>query len=244
MKVFEHIILVSAVLLLFLPAGRAGTLAQFRPAAAADTLARQDSILLPDSLRGVPGVIVLSDSLFYVPGGEVPEGYELVDTLVFVPSERVDTALAGKNIFYLMPSRSVGGAADVHIYQSASIVSAMNRSFGTNATRPYTGYRVRIFFDNRQSARQDSEAMMESFSRMYPGVPAYRSYVNPYFKITVGDFRTKSEAMNFLQQIIHTFPKAFIVKENIEYPVLDRDSLGRTDTVQILRKLAGPETAL
>ncbi len=234
MKVFEHIIVTLAVLMAFPLAGHAQKVIVEDGAAVADTLS------LPDSLKDIPGIVILQDSLFYVPGGEVPEGYELVDTVIFVPSERVDTVLAGKNIFNIMPSRSGGGAADVHIYQSASIVSAMKKSFENNVSRPYTGYRVRIFFDNRQSARQDSEAMMESFSRMYPGIPAYRSYVNPYFKITVGDFRTKSEAMNFLQQIIGTFPKAFIVKENIEYPVLDRDSLGRTDTVQILRRLEEP----
>lgn len=168
----------------------------------------------------------------------VPEGYELVDSLVYVPSERVDTALAGKDIFSLLPSRQRGDAADVHVYQSSAIVSAMKKSRETNYTRPYTGYRVRIFFDNRQSARQDSEEMMEMFESMYPGVPAYRSYVNPYFKITVGDFRTKSEAMSFLQDIIGVFPKAFIVKEHIEYPAVDRNSLVRIDTVKILRRLA------
>lgn len=187
------------------------------------------------------GLVEPADStagLFAADSLAVPEGYELADTVIFIPSLRVDTTLAGKNIFYLMPSASKGDAADVRIYQSASIVSAMNKSFESNISRPYTGYRVRIFFDNRQSARQDSEQMVETFEKMYPGIPAYRSYVNPYFKITVGDFRTKSEAMSFLQRIIGAFPKAFIVKENIEYPVLDTDSLVRADTVRFLRKIA------
>lgn len=182
--------------------------------------------------------VFLDDSVFYVYGGEVPAGYELLDTAVFVPSERVDTSLAGKDIFTLLPSKSGGGAADVNVYQSGSIATAMEKAFESNAYRLATGYRVRIFFDNRQSARQDSEEMMDRFEIMYPGIPAYRSYVNPYFKITVGDFRTRSEAKHFLKQIIGAFPKAFIVKENIEYPVLDRDSLGRTDTIRILRKTA------
>lgn len=167
----------------------------------------------------------------------VPEGYELVDSVIFVPASRVDSALVGRNIFDMMPSKSAGDAADVNIYQSPAIVSVMDKSFGTNAYRPYTGYRVRIFFDNRQSARQDSEDMVRTFEKMYPGVPAYRSYVNPYFKITVGDFRTKSEAMRFLNEIVGVFPKSFIVKENIGYPVIDKDSLYTIDTVQILRKL-------
>lgn len=175
-------------------------------------------------------------------GPVIPEGYELVDTVVVVMSERVDTALAGKDIFSVLPSRSRGDAGDVRIYQSSSIVSAMKKSRESNLSRPFMGYRVRIFFDNRQSARQDSEAMMEKFESLYPGIPAYRSYVNPYFKITVGDFRTKSEAMSFLRQITDVFPKAFIVKEGIEYPALDRDSLYRLDTVQILRKLPAADT--
>ena len=48
--------------------------------------------------------------------------------------------------------------------------------------------------------------------------------------------------MSFLRQITDVFPKAFIVKEGIEYPALDRDSLYRLDTVQILRKLPEADT--
>ncbi len=199
---------------------------------AAPALFAQDYSPEPAEESGYADSLAVADTASF----QIPEGYELADSIIFVPALRVDTALVGKNIFYLMPSKADGDAADVHIYQSSAIVGAMNRSFGTNSSRAFTGYRVRIFFDNRQSARQDSEAMMESFEKMYPGVPAYRSYVNPYFKITVGDFRTKSEAMSFLQQIADTFPKAFIVKENIEYPVLDREFLGSQDTIKVLRK--------
>ena len=69
----------------------------------------------------------------------------------------------------------------------------------------------------------------------YNDVAAYRSYVNPYFKVTVGDFRTKSEAMQLLQKIRGAFPSAFIVKENINYPVVDRERPVVEDTVRVLR---------
>lgn len=209
-------------------------------AVAVEAAAKAQEPAGPECIAVTADTVFLDDSMLYVRGGEVPQGYELADSLFFIPAERMDTALAGKDIFNLLSSISEGGAADVNIYQSQGIVDAMEKSFADNSFRLSTGYRVRIFFDNRQSARQDSEDMMAEFEKMYPGVPAYRSYVNPYFKITVGDFRTRSEAMHFLKQIIGTFPKAFIVKENIEYPVLDKDSLGRVDTVQILRKVAEP----
>ena len=59
---------------------------------------------------------------------------------------------------------------------------------------------------------------MVRFKGMFPDVAAYRTYSNPFFKVTVGDFRTKSEATRLLQQVKGSFPSAFIVKETINYP--------------------------
>jgi hypothetical protein len=69
-------------------------------------------------------------------------------------------------------------------------------------------------------------------------VTAYRSYANPYFKVTVGDFRTRSEAMALLQRIRGEFPSAFVIKENIEFPVVDKENAYVTDTIKILRPIA------
>ena len=98
-----------------------------------------------------------------------------------------------------------------------------------------SGYRVRIFFDNRQTARSESEATLKKFKSLFPDVMAYRLYANPYFKVTVGDFRTKSEAMALLARIKGEFPSAFVVKENIEYPVVDSRNAVVIDTVKVLR---------
>ena len=39
------------------------------------------------------------------------------------------------------------------------------------------------------------------------------------------------------QKIKWEFPAAFIVKENINYPVVDKNNAVRTDTVKVLRPL-------
>ncbi|MCM1177588.1 MAG: SPOR domain-containing protein [Bacteroidales bacterium] len=173
---------------------------------------------------------------------EIPEGYELVDSLVYVPSASVDTSLAGKNIFKELPLVLKGDAADVRVHQSQGIALAMDEHFRTNGSRTVSGYRVRIFFDNRQTARAASEATLNSFIERHRDIAAYRSYVNPYFKVTAGDFRTKSEAMQLLDRIKGEFPSAFIVKENINYPVVDKERPVIVDTVKVLRPL--PETIL
>ena len=167
----------------------------------------------------------------------VPDGYELVDSLVYRPVSSVDTTLAGRNVFSIMPSKDLGDKAAVEVYQSQEIMDLMNAHVESNREREISGYRVRIFFDNRQSARADSEEVLKRFESLYHDIVAYRTYANPYFKVTVGDFRTKSEAMSHLVRIRHDFPSAFVVKENINFPVVDRLNAYVVDTIKVLRPI-------
>ena len=96
-------------------------------------------------------------------------------------------------------------------------------------------YTIDYFFDNKQNARSASEAAMGRFKAAYPGHGAYRSFASPYFKVTVGDFRTKSEAMQLMRSLKSDFPSAFVVKENINYPIVDRSHAYVVDTVAVAR---------
>jgi hypothetical protein len=149
----------------------------------------------------------------------------------------VDTTLAGKNILYIMPKKDMGSVADVNVHQADTVAKAVTEHVAANAARTLNGYRVRIFFDNKQSARVASEETLKRFESMYHDVVAYRTYANPYFKVTVGDFRTKSEAMALLERIRYEFPSAFVVKENIAFPVVDKENAYVTDTLKVLRPI-------
>ena len=153
----------------------------------------------------------------------VPEGYVLVDSVVYRPAHAVDTTLAGQDIFRVVKAVTVPGKADVVVNQTPAVEASMS------------GYRVRIFFDNKQTARVESEETLKKFERLYHDVVAYRTYANPYFKVTVGDFRTRSEAVKLLERIRHDFPSAFVVKENISFPVVDKENAYVVDTVKVLR---------
>lgn len=134
---------------------------------------------------------------------------------VAVKANVVDSTLVGKNVFSVLPS-------NVKVHQSTAIANAFNNKVSTNGTKVQSGFRVRIFFDSKQTARTESETVLTKFNAAHSGVPAYRSYQNPFFKVTVGDFRTRSEAMQFLQRIKGEYPTAFVVKENINYPSVDQ----------------------
>ena len=58
----------------------------------------------------------------------------------------------------------------------------------------------------------------KEFKLRFPTIPIYRTYTNPFFKIVIGDYRTKSEATKALKTIVQVYPKAIIVKENISFP--------------------------
>lgn len=165
---------------------------------------------------------------------EVPEGYVYADSIVYRPASAVDSTLVGLDVFDAMPSRAAGDAAGVRIGQSPVVAASMRAHVASNASRSITGYRVRIFFDNKQTARTESEQTLRNFENMFHDVVAYRTYSNPYFKVTVGDCRTKSEAMALLARIKPAFPSAFVVKELICYPVVDKDNAYVIDTVKVL----------
>ena len=125
----------------------------------------------------------------------------------------VDSTLVGRSIFNLLPSREKGNKATVTVRQSPEIKEAFNRQVAANASKRVVVYRIRIYNDNKQNARSASESAMNRFKAMYPGVAAYRTYVNPFFKVTVGNFHSRPEADRMLQQLRGSFPTAFVVKE-------------------------------
>lgn len=161
---------------------------------------------------------------------------EAVDSVIYRPASAVDSTLVGRNVFRVLPSKARGAAAEVVVHQSANVEKSMGAHVEANRKRDMNGYRVRIFFDNKQTARVESENTLKRFNGLYHDVAAYRSYANPYFKVTVGDFRTKSEAMELLERIKGDFPSAFVVKENISFPVVDKKNAFVADTVKVLRQ--------
>ena len=95
------------------------------------------------------------------------------------------------------------------------------------------GYRIRIYFDNKQKSREESQEVMARFKALHPGYNVYLKFNNPNFKVTVGDFRTKVDAQIALKEIIKAFPSAFIVKEKMRFPLVSDKVRYVIDTVKV-----------
>ena len=126
-------------------------------------------------------------------------------------SARVDSTLVGRNILSVLGS-------GVKVNQSQSMRSAFDSYVSNNASKKLTGYRIRVYFDNGQNARNKSEAIARSVSAAYPGIGVYRTFESPNYKVCVGDFRTKDEALKVFHSLKSTYPTALLLKDTINYP--------------------------
>lgn len=77
------------------------------------------------------------------------------------------------------------------------------------------GWRVRVFRENSKQARQKSLEYVEFLKTTFPDVPVYWIYESPFFKVSLGNFRTKEEAIRFVQKNKAALPTAFVVSEAI-----------------------------
>lgn len=127
-----------------------------------------------------------------------------------------DSSLVGMTIFQYMAEK----APDVELGQPAAMEEAYGKYMKANGERRRNGYRIRLFFDNKQTARMESEELEKAFQEQFPLIPTYRSYTNPFFKVVVGDYRTKSDAMRELGKILPFYPQAIVVKESIFFPAI------------------------
>lgn len=85
----------------------------------------------------------------------------------------------------------------------------------------FPGFRVQIFSDSGNGARERANEKRSEFVLKYPEVPAYLDFNNPNFIVRVGDFRTKLEARKFLNSINVEFPYAFVRKDMIQPPPIE-----------------------
>ncbi|SFS73691.1 Sporulation related domain-containing protein [Sphingobacterium wenxiniae] len=74
------------------------------------------------------------------------------------------------------------------------------------------GFRVQIFSG---SSRNDAYAVQSRFQRSYKDVGSYVTYDEPNYRVKVGDFRSRSEADNFMRQLRSQYSNVFVFTEDI-----------------------------
>lgn len=112
---------------------------------------------------------------------------------------------------------------EVTIYSDPAIDSLMQLHIAFNDAFPVMpGYRIQIFFESGNQALNNAEEVKNKFTEKFEGTAAYLQFGAPYYRVRVGDFRTRLDAEKFLAKINRAYPNAWIIKDEISFPELPK----------------------
>ena len=79
------------------------------------------------------------------------------------------------------------------------------------------GWRLQIKFTSK---RENILPYQVKFANLFPDIPAQITFDSPYYKLTVGNFKTKNEALKIKHKISKHFPGAHPISIVIDHELL------------------------
>ncbi|HPM13615.1 MAG TPA: SPOR domain-containing protein [Bacteroidales bacterium] len=116
----------------------------------------------------------------------------------------------------------IPGYGTVRIQQDDRLVTLLNNHKALNIQNEskIQGWRVQIYNSSGVDSRKEAEEIRRKFLERYPDATVYVIYQPPFFKIRVGDFRTREDAYMLYKQIVNDFPISYLVNDMIQLPRL------------------------
>ena len=122
-----------------------------------------------------------------------------------------------QTIFESLESQGAG-VGKVTIEQPFSIKNLVGRQVDfNNKFIGSRGYRIKVGFFSGNKGREKAYQTKSNVVTQLPDYEAYIVFLQPYFKVRIGNFFTKSQSLKALQEIKKTYPSAFIVADLIHF---------------------------
>ncbi|MEA3504086.1 MAG: SPOR domain-containing protein [Bacteroidota bacterium] len=126
-------------------------------------------------------------------------------------------------IGFSVNAQGVDVLGDVKIIQDSRVDSLVQKHIKINGMQEgIQGFRIQIFFDAGNNSKDNANEVIEVFLNQYPDVSVYLSFKQPYYRVRVGDFRTRMEGEKFLLRIKRKYPNAWVINDEINYPALEK----------------------
>jgi len=105
------------------------------------------------------------------------------------------------------------------IVQDPAIDTLVNRHIIANASKDgVDGWRIQIYRGGHRTANEDSNKVRAMFMEDFPNIPTYRTFDRPnWFKVKVGDYRTREEAATVFFDIVAKYPDAYLIRDVIGF---------------------------
>jgi len=107
----------------------------------------------------------------------------------------------------------------VSIIQDTAITKLIEKHVAINkADINLSGWRIQIYNSSGKEARDEANEVRNKFMNTYSDIKAYLIYQPPFFKIRVGDYRTKADAFTMYKTLLSVYPLSYLVQEKINLP--------------------------
>jgi len=105
------------------------------------------------------------------------------------------------------------------IRQDPSIDTLVNRHIIANTLKQgIDGWRIQIYRGGHRTASEDANKVRARFMEDFPDMRSYLVFDKPnWFKVKVGDFRTREEAAKVFFKIQSIYPDAYLIRDVIGY---------------------------
>lgn len=140
----------------------------------------------------------------------------------------IGSASAQSNDLFRQLDEQQSGYGMISITQDAKLYQMVDAFSDANKREGIKGYRIQIYSGSGQNARATMQTVSQQFLKNFPDFdPAqvYPEYKTPYFKLCVGDFRSRGEANAFYHKIRELYPDSYIVNSKIKFPKLTPDDV-------------------
>jgi hypothetical protein len=124
----------------------------------------------------------------------------------------------------VVPTSAIADGAFIwqrlNVEENSEISDLLRQQYDQNRkTGTFPGYRLQLYFGSGVQARAHAEKVRADFNLLYPDTKVYLIFKSPDFIVRAGDYRSKSDALKVLKSLSAGFSNAFIVTDEIAFPV-------------------------
>lgn len=132
-----------------------------------------------------------------------------------VSAQELTLKMGENDLFSEQNTSSKSGT--VYVIQDAALNALINKHILLTDYLTHTpGYRLQVFFNSSRTARVEAEKIQKRFKTGMLILPVYLEYKAPFWKVKLGDFQTKNEALRMKKKLAKDFPNSWIIKEMIQ----------------------------
>ncbi|PLX00736.1 MAG: hypothetical protein C0591_00770 [Marinilabiliales bacterium] len=119
----------------------------------------------------------------------------------------------------LAMNAQIANSNAVIIYNDPQIENLVELHIDYNEEFPLIdGYRIQLLMRAGNTALDEANQIKDEFEENYPEINTYVTFREPYYRLRVGDFRTRLEAMEFMEKLKRSYPQAWVIKDKITFP--------------------------